>query len=149
MTSPNYLSNKQTNSVALSLQENYTDWAIATGQRILAPTFADRGVSRGQHGESPTAINLSFLDWNHYFLFQVAHHLSSQGWVDPIPDPLLLRKFGSTGDTTQDLWVCSQEVWPLDHTVTYVSDITRVMLTKPQTPKPFQMLPKHPILYLD
>jgi hypothetical protein len=26
------------------------------------PTFADRGVSRGQHGGNPTAANLSFLD---------------------------------------------------------------------------------------
>jgi hypothetical protein len=27
------------------------------------PTFVDRGVSRGQGGRSPTAVNLSFLDW--------------------------------------------------------------------------------------
>jgi hypothetical protein len=26
------------------------------------PTSADRGVSRGQRGGSPTAVNLSFLD---------------------------------------------------------------------------------------
>jgi hypothetical protein len=36
------------NSVALSPQANYTDWATATCRRNLAPTFADRGVSRGQ-----------------------------------------------------------------------------------------------------
>jgi hypothetical protein len=35
--------------------------------------------------------------------------------VDPVPDPLLLRKSGSAGNRTRDLWVCSQEVWPLDH----------------------------------
>jgi hypothetical protein len=35
--------------------------------------------------------------------------------VDPVPDPLLLRKSGSTGNRTRDLWVCSQEVWLLDH----------------------------------
>jgi hypothetical protein len=35
--------------------------------------------------------------------------------VDPVPDPLLLRKSGSTGNRTQDLWVSSQELWPLDH----------------------------------
>jgi hypothetical protein len=28
--------------------------------------------------------------------------------VDPVPDPLLLRKSGSTGNRTQDLWICSQ-----------------------------------------
>jgi hypothetical protein len=30
--------------------------------------------------------------------------------VDPVPDPLLLRKFGSAGNLTLDLWVCSQEL---------------------------------------
>jgi hypothetical protein len=35
--------------------------------------------------------------------------------VDPVPDPLLLRKSGSAGNQTRDLWICSQEVWPLDH----------------------------------
>jgi hypothetical protein len=53
---------KQTNSVAFSPQTNYTDFATATCWRNLVPTFADRGVSRGQRGESPTVVNLSFLD---------------------------------------------------------------------------------------
>jgi hypothetical protein len=35
--------------------------------------------------------------------------------VDPVPDPLLLRQIGSTGNRTWDLWICSQEPWPLDH----------------------------------
>jgi hypothetical protein len=35
--------------------------------------------------------------------------------VDPVPDPLLLRKSGSTGNRSRDLWICSQELWPLDH----------------------------------
>jgi hypothetical protein len=48
--------------MALSLQANYTNWATATCRRNLVPTFVDRGVSRGQHGGTPIAINLSFLD---------------------------------------------------------------------------------------
>jgi hypothetical protein len=40
-------SHKQTNSVALSQQANYTDWTTATCRRNLVPTFADRGLSRG------------------------------------------------------------------------------------------------------
>jgi hypothetical protein len=48
--------------MALSPQANYSDWATATGRRILVPTFVDRGVSRGQRGGSPTVVNLSFLD---------------------------------------------------------------------------------------
>jgi hypothetical protein len=35
--------------------------------------------------------------------------------VDPGPHPLLLRKSGSAGNRTRELWVCSQEIWPLDH----------------------------------
>jgi hypothetical protein len=37
----------------------------ATGRRNLVPTFADRGVSRGQRGGSSTVVNLSFLDRSH------------------------------------------------------------------------------------
>jgi hypothetical protein len=47
---------KQTNSVALSPQANYTDWATAICRRNLVPTFVDRGVSHGQRGGSPTVV---------------------------------------------------------------------------------------------
>jgi hypothetical protein len=63
-----------TNSVAFSPQANYTDWSTATGRWILVPTFVDRGVSCGQHGRTPTAINLSFLDWSSYFSFFLYAH---------------------------------------------------------------------------
>jgi hypothetical protein len=46
------------NSMAFSLQVNYTDWATATGRRIILPTFADRGVQHGQSGGTPMATNL-------------------------------------------------------------------------------------------
>jgi hypothetical protein len=58
---------------------NYTDYPTATGRRILVPTFADRGVSCGQSGGSPTAVNFSFLDRSRYFFFHVAPHLFSRG----------------------------------------------------------------------
>jgi hypothetical protein len=61
---------KQTNSVALSPQANYTDWVTATCQQNLVPTFVDKGVSRDQHGGSPTIVNLSFLDRSRYFSFK-------------------------------------------------------------------------------
>jgi hypothetical protein len=35
--------------------------------------------------------------------------------VDPVQDPLLLRISGSAENRTRDLWICSQELWPLDH----------------------------------
>jgi hypothetical protein len=80
------------NSVALSPQANYTDWATATCRRNLVPTFADRGVSRGQPGGSPTAVNLSFLDRSRYFSFQLAPHLSSQGLSAPRSRPTATQK---------------------------------------------------------
>jgi hypothetical protein len=61
---------KQTNSVALIPRANYTDRTTATCRRNLVPTFVDRGVSRGQRGGSPTAVNLSFLDRSRYFYFK-------------------------------------------------------------------------------
>jgi hypothetical protein len=66
--------NKQTNSVALSpslsARANYTDRTTATCWRNLVPTFVDRWVSHGQHGGSPTVVNLSFLDRSRYFSFK-------------------------------------------------------------------------------
>ena len=35
--------------------------------------------------------------------------------MDPVPDPLLLRKSGSAGNRTRDLCICSQKLLPLDH----------------------------------
>jgi hypothetical protein len=58
---------KQTISVSLSPQANYTDWATTTCWRNLVPTFVGRGVSRRQCGKSPTVVNLSFLDRSCYF----------------------------------------------------------------------------------
>jgi hypothetical protein len=70
----------------------------------------DRGVLCGLGGGTPTVANLNFLDWRRYFFFQVAPHLCSQGQVDAIPDPLLLRKSGHAGNRTLGLCVCSQEL---------------------------------------
>jgi hypothetical protein len=86
-----------------SPQEKYTDSATATCLRHLVPTFVARGLSRGQLGGSLTVVNLSFLDRSRYFFFQIVPHLSSRGRVDPVPDPLLLRKSGGAGNRTRDL----------------------------------------------
>jgi hypothetical protein len=107
--------NKTKNSVALGEQANYIDWATATFWWNLVPTFADRGVSRGQRGGFPTVVNLSFLDRSRYFSFKQLLIYPHKGWVDLVPDPLLLRKSGSAGNRTRDLWVSSQELWPLDY----------------------------------
>jgi hypothetical protein len=49
----------QVNSLTFSPQATYIDQATATGLRILMPTFANRGVSRGQHsGPAPPLITV-------------------------------------------------------------------------------------------
>jgi hypothetical protein len=70
--------------VVLSPRANYTDWATATCWRNLLPTFADRGVSRGQRGGSPAAslpYKLKnptcsyFFVWSFYlYLAKSPHH---------------------------------------------------------------------------
>jgi hypothetical protein len=50
---------------------------------------------------NPYGRNLDFLDRSRYFLFQVAPQMYSRGWVDPVPDPLLLRKSGIAGNRTR------------------------------------------------
>jgi hypothetical protein len=105
-----------TNSVSFRAQAKYTEWVTANCRRNLVPTFADIGASRGQRDESPTVVNLYVLNRSRY-PFQLAPHLSSRGWMDPVPDPLLRRKFCSAGNRTKDLWVSNQELWPLDHRV--------------------------------
>jgi hypothetical protein len=62
-------SSNKNNSVALSPQANYTDWATATCWRNLLPTFEDRGVSHGQRRGSPDAEIIS--------KFQVVTHCST------------------------------------------------------------------------
>jgi hypothetical protein len=57
---------------------------------ILVPTFADWGCHVGNVTD-PYGRILGFLDRSRYIFFQVAPQLNSRGWVDPVPDPLLLR----------------------------------------------------------
>jgi hypothetical protein len=80
----------------------------------LVPTFADRGYHVVSVTE-PYGRILGFLDRSLYFFFQVAFQLYSRGWVDPVPDPLHLEKSGSVENRTRTSWICSQELWLLDH----------------------------------
>jgi hypothetical protein len=66
----------------------------------LVSTFADRGCHVVSVTD-PYGHILGFLGWSCYFFFQVAPQLYSRGWVDPVPDPLLLRKSGSAGNRTR------------------------------------------------
>jgi hypothetical protein len=66
----------------------------------LEPTFPDREC-RVVSATDPHGRILDFLDRSRYFFLQVAPQLYSRGWVDPVPDPLLLRKSGSAGNRTR------------------------------------------------
>jgi hypothetical protein len=101
------------NSVAFSPQANYTERPPLVGE-VRANFLRIEGVAWSAQ-RIPTAVNLGFVDRSRYFSIQVAPQLSSRGWVDPVPDPLLLRKSASAGNRTRDLWICSQELWPLAH----------------------------------
>jgi hypothetical protein len=80
----------------------------------VSANFWRQRVLHGQHNGSPRPYS-RFLDRIRYYFFITAPQLYSRGWVGPFPDPLLLRKSGSAGNQTWDLWICSQELWPLDH----------------------------------
>jgi hypothetical protein len=60
-----------------------------------------------------TVVNLGFLGRSHYIFF--ASLIIVTGLRGPSFQTLLLRKSGSAGNGTRDLWVCSQEVRRLDH----------------------------------
>jgi hypothetical protein len=78
------------------------------------PNFADR-VSHVVSATDPHGRILGFLDRSGYCYFRLAPRLYSQGSLNPVPDPLLLIKSGSADNGPRDLWICSQELWPLDH----------------------------------
>jgi hypothetical protein len=44
---------------------------------------------------------VGFIGRSRYLFFQEATQLYSRGSVDPVPDPLLLRKYGSAGNRTR------------------------------------------------
>jgi hypothetical protein len=75
----------------------------------VVPNLRIKGVAWSAQ-RIPPVVSLGFLDRSRYYFSQVAPQLSSRGWVDPVPDPLLLRKSGSAGNQTRDLWICSQKL---------------------------------------
>jgi hypothetical protein len=104
---------KETNSVALVSKRTIPTERPPLSAK-LRPTFADRWC-RLVSATDPHGSILSFLDRSRYIFIQVAAQLYARGWVNPVADPLLLRKSGRAENRTWDLWICSQELWPLDH----------------------------------
>jgi hypothetical protein len=67
---------------------------------------------------------IRFLDRSRYYFFQVATQLYSRGWVDPVPDPLLLRKSGSEGNRTRTTESVARNS---DHWTTEAVEMTLLM----------------------
>jgi hypothetical protein len=57
----------------------------------LVPTIADRGC-HVVSATSPSDRNFDFLDLEPLLFLPSSSSNCSRGWVDPVPDPLLLRK---------------------------------------------------------
>jgi hypothetical protein len=75
----------------------------------VSANFCGQRMLRGQHNGSLQTYS-RFLERWRYFFFQVGPQLYSRGCVNPVPDPLLLRKSGIAGNRTRDLWICSQKL---------------------------------------
>jgi hypothetical protein len=88
------------------------EWLPIVGE--VSANFCGYRVLHGQRNRSPRPLILGFWNRSRDFSIQVVPQLYSRGWVDPVPDTLL-RKCGSAENRTWDLWICSQELWPLDH----------------------------------
>jgi hypothetical protein len=92
----------------ISIKLNSVAWVcdrtIPTERPSLVGEVSTKFAYRGCQVVSvtnPYGSNLGFLDRSSYFLFQVAPQLYSRGRVDPVPDPLLLRKSFSAGNWTR------------------------------------------------
>jgi hypothetical protein len=68
----------------------------------LVPNCADRGCDVISVTD-PYGRIIGFIGRSRYFSFHVAPQLYSPGRVDPVTDPLLLRKSGSDGNRTRAL----------------------------------------------
>jgi hypothetical protein len=90
---------KQNKLRGLSPRTNYTDGATDAHQRSLCQLLRIKGTM--VNVTDPFDPILGFLDWSRYFFFQAAPQLYSRGWVDPVPDPLLLRKSGRVENRTR------------------------------------------------
>ena len=77
----------------------------------LVPTFAGRGVSRGQRNGSPRPLISVYRTWIATYFIQVAPQLTSlgsQGWCTPFQTHCHSEKSGSAGNRTRDHCICSQ-----------------------------------------
>jgi hypothetical protein len=61
-----------------------------------------------------TALNLDFLTGVAIFRTGISSIILLR-LSGPLPDTLLVRKYGRAGNTIWTFWISSQGLWPLDH----------------------------------
>jgi hypothetical protein len=106
--SPSCTLDQRSNEIIISNNNNFMalvhERTIPTERPQLvgevSANFCILRVLRGQRDGSLCRI-LGFQDRSRYFFFQVAPQLYPRGWMDPIRDPLLLRKCGSAWNRTR------------------------------------------------
>ena len=72
-------------SVALQLRRAKTDWSDCCHMQVQGTLWLTKCY--------PSTLISVFLTGFCHFSYQVATQLASQGWVDPVPDPILAEKF--------------------------------------------------------
>jgi hypothetical protein len=114
---------KQTDSVTFSPQANCTGWL--SGSRWspkLVPNFVGKGVSRVQRDGSPRQTGAATSHWNS---FSVTHTRLS----GPRLRTQILRKSDSAENRTRDIWISSQDLWPLDYRGSLHSPLSNLIST--------------------
>jgi hypothetical protein len=76
----------------------------------LMPTFAVREC-HVVSSTDPCCRIIGFLYRSRYFFFQIAPQLYSRGWVDAVPDSLLVKKSGSAGNRTRTSRYVARTMW--------------------------------------
>jgi hypothetical protein len=92
----------------------------ASGQRIIVPTFADRGVTRGQRGGAHRAVNLCFPDRNCYFPFKKLHIYANETDWSPFQIHYYL---GDLVEPRIERWTSGSAARNSDHETTEVIEI--------------------------
>ena len=76
---------KKNKSVALQLWRAKTDWSGCCQMAVKGALWLAKHLSLN--------LTFSFLSQSSLLLISSGNQLSSRGWVDPIPDPILPEKF--------------------------------------------------------
>jgi hypothetical protein len=99
--------------------------------RKLVPIFADRGVSRCQRGGSLWQYS-RFSRPEQLLFLPSSSSVVLTSMSGPRSRPTTSEKIWKRRESNSDLWICSQEVWPLYHRAgPYMSNVSlyRLLVT--------------------